>query len=267
MKQDLHIHTIYSDGELNEYEIIEEVLKSDVEEFSICDHDTIMGSEKVYNLLLKDNYKLIFHSGIELSCRYENVNMHLLVRDFKYDDKNMIYLIEKISKLRDERIKYMVEYVNDIYKVNIKEKAIDEILKCTDSFGKPHLYKILLTYGDYDRKEYYSKMDNLNVDRFKLDTKEVFELLKYSGCNITLAHPIEIIREYKLTYQDIDSLICELSKIGLYGVETRHSNQTNSDYLKFSKMAQKYGLVETCGSDFHGEGVKPGIKIGMIEKR
>ena len=51
MKSDLHIHTKYSDGELDEYEVINEVIKSNVKEFAICDHDTIEGSKKVYDLL------------------------------------------------------------------------------------------------------------------------------------------------------------------------------------------------------------------------
>jgi len=51
--KDLHIHTKYSDGELDELEIIEEVIKCGVKEFAIADHDTIEGSKKVYNLLSK----------------------------------------------------------------------------------------------------------------------------------------------------------------------------------------------------------------------
>ena len=50
MFNDLHIHTKYSDGELDEYEIIKEVINSNIKEFSICDHDTIEGSKKVFDV-------------------------------------------------------------------------------------------------------------------------------------------------------------------------------------------------------------------------
>ena len=36
--------------------------------------------------------------------------------------------------------------------------------------------------------------------------------------------------------------------------------------IKFSKMAEKYNLYESFGSDFHGENVKPNLKIGQIAK-
>ena len=32
------------------------------------------------------------------------------------------------------------------------------------------------------------------------------------------------------------------------------------------EIAKKYDLIESCGSDFHGENVKPGLKIGQIFK-
>ena len=72
--KDLHIHTIYSDGEYNEIEILEKIKESNIKEFSICDHDTIEGSKKVYKLLKQSSTNLIFHSGVELSCRVNTFN-------------------------------------------------------------------------------------------------------------------------------------------------------------------------------------------------
>ena len=265
MKSDLHIHTKYSDGELDEYEVINEVIKSNVKEFAICDHDTIEGSKKVYDLLKDNNYGLLFHSGVEFSCRYKNINMHLLVRNFQYDDENIIYLIDKISGLRKQRISSMIKLVKDIYDIDVDMKLVEEVAKNTNSFGKPHLYKILLTYGNYDREEYYRNMDNLKSEGFKLDSYEVITKLNNSSSYVTMAHPIEIMKEYNYTYEDIDSLVRELANIGLKGLETRHSSHTHTDYIEFSKIAKKHNLIETMGSDFHGEGVQPGIKIGMLE--
>ena len=267
LRSDLHIHTLYSDGELDEYQIIKEIEKAELDEFSICDHDTIEGSKKVFNLIAKENVKAIFHSGVELSSRYKDVNIHLLVRDFNLDDENMKYLIDKINRLRKQRTNFMLEFVERVYGINIDRSKVKEIEDKTNSFGKPHLYKILLTYGDFKRDEYYKNMDRFNCDNFKLDAIEVFEKLKNREGYITLAHPVEIMREYNLSYEDIDNLVGELVECGLKGLETKHSNHTNKDYLVFSKIAKKYKLIETTGSDFHGEGVKPGLKIGMFEKR
>lgn len=267
--KDLHIHTKYSDGELNEQEIINEVLKSNVTEFAIADHDTITGSKKVNDLLKLNDYGLIFHSSVELSCRineYQNgINVHLLAQDFDYNDKNILLLVDEISNLRKQKISIMVDYVEKTYNVTISKKLLDEKTKSTQSFGKPHLYSILETLGDFDRVEYYKTMDKLDTSKLKLDAKKVINLLKDS-CKIILAHPVEIMDEYNFNYNDIDKLVAYLKSLGLSGLETHHSNQTEEMQKKFSKIAKKYNLFENYGSDFHGEHVKPGLKIGQTVK-
>ena len=37
-------------------------------------------------------------------------------------------------------------------------------------------------------------------------------------------------------------------------------------HTKYSDDENKYGLYESYGSDFHGEHVKPNLKIGQIVK-
>lgn len=267
--KDLHIHTIYSDGELNEYEILEEILKTNVKEFAICDHDTIEGSKKVFNILTKKNLPLKFHFGVELTCRFNEfkngINMHLLVYDFNLNNETLLNLIKKVNNLRKLKIQRMVDLVYKEYNVKISEEKINEILKVTSSFGKPHIYSILSEMGEFNREEYYEKMNELNSKDLKLNAKEVILKLKDS-CKVFLAHPVEIMKEYNLDINEIEKLIFSLKELGLFGVETYHSSQTKELQEKLSKITKKYGLSESCGSDFHGENVKPGLRIGDIQK-
>lgn len=267
--KDLHIHTKYSDGELNEFEIINEIISSGVTEFAIADHDTIEGSKKVFNLLQQNNYSLIFHTSVELTCRvneYLNgINVHLLIQDFNYNNAKLLELIEEISYLRYKKIQIMVDYIEKTYNVKIPQNVLQEKINSTNSFGKPHLYSILETIGDFDREEYYKIMDKLDTSTLKLDAKKVITNLK-DNCKIILAHPVEIMDEYNFNYEDIEKLIAYLKSLGLTGVETYHSSQTKSMQQKLSEIAKKYDLIESLGSDFHGENVKPGLKIGQIVK-
>lgn len=226
--KDLHIHTKYSDGEYDEYEILNMVERAGIKEFAICDHDTIDGSKKVFEVLKKQNSNLIFHTGIELTCRFnefENgVNMHILVYDFNFNNKNMISLIKKISNLRRKKIDKMVRYVEKIYNIKIPHEKIEEKLKNTKSFGKPHLYSIMCTMGTFDREEYYKNMDKLSTEEFKLNAKETILKLKGIGKTV-LAHPIEIMKEYNYNINTIEKIILRLKQLGLNGVECYHSSQ------------------------------------------
>jgi len=267
--KDLHIHTKYSDGELDEYQIIKEVEKAGITEFAIADHDTIEGSKRVFNLLKQTNSNLKFHPSIELTCRVNEyktgINVHILAQDFDYSNESLLEIIEEISVLRYKKIQVMVDFVEDIYNVKIPKDLLEEKIKSTNSFGKPHLYSILQKIGNYNMDEYYKNMDKLNTAHLKLDAKKVITILK-GKCKIILAHPVEIMKEYNFNYIKIEKFIKYLKSLGLTGLETHHSKQTKEMQNKFSTIAKKYNLEESVGSDFHGENVKPGLKIGDIYK-
>ena len=263
--KDLHIHTSYSDGEYNEFEILNEVVKSGVSEFAICDHDTIEGSQKVFELLQKGGLNLKFHSGVELTCRLNNflggINMHILARDFDFNNKQILEIIQEISVLRKTKISLMVQFVESEYNIIIPKDILEETIKNTKSFGKPHLYSILCQIGNFDREQYYRKMDKLNTNSLKLDTAKTITKLK-SYAKTYLAHPVEIMREHNLGLEEIEKIIKKLKELGISGVETYHSSQTKQLQNSLSQIAKKYCLEECCGSDFHGPNVKPNLHIG-----
>lgn len=268
--KDLHIHTKYSDGEYDENEIIKRIIDAKIDEFAICDHDTIEGSKRVFNVLKSQNSKLIFHSGVELSCRikelFGGINVHLLVRDFDFNNKDIIRLIEEISALRLQKISRMVDFVDKIYGVKISQEEIEQVLKNTKSFGKPHIFSLLNKHGNFDRELFYKNMNNLKTGDLKLDAIKVLHTFKDGGAVVTLAHPIEIMEEYNLSYDDIDGIVAYLKTNGLMGLETKHSKHTEKDAKIFSDIAKKYNLQESCGSDYHGERVKPDVLLGVCEK-
>ncbi len=268
--KDLHIHTKYSGGEFDEYQILEEIKKAGIKEFAICDHDTIDGSRAVCKVLKKQDLDLEFHTGIELTCRLNEfdagVNMHILVYDFNYDDENMLSVINDISHLRRQKVDKMVQYVEKTYGIKIPQEKLAKKLRNTKSFGKPHLYSIMCEMGKFDREEYYRNMDNLSTAEFKLDTKETILKLKSCG-KIVLAHPIEIMKEYDYDIGIIDKIIKCLKEIGLNGVECYHSSQTKDVQEALSNIAKKYILIETMGSDYHGPKVKPNLEVGQVQKK
>lgn len=268
--KDFHIHTIYSDGEDNEFEIIEKIKEAGIKEFAICDHNIYTGSKKVHDLLKKANSDLIFHTGIEFTCRLANyspsLNMHILVHDFNYDDEKLNYLVNKYDGFKDIKIERMIKIVKKLYNFDIPEKDLNEVKKNSLSVGKPHIYNILANYLDLDRETYYKDMDALNTDDLKLDVLEVIKISNEIGARVVLAHPIEIMEDHGLSFEDIDTLVGYLKEKGLDAIETRHSKHNEEYYNKFHDMAIKYNLIETMGSDYHGKRVKPNVKLGICYK-
>lgn len=269
--KDLHIHTKYSDGEYDEYEIIERIKNAGITEFAICDHDTIEGSKRVSDVLRSQKSDLIFHSGVELTSRvfdiFGGVNVHLLVRDYDFNEPGIAELVQEISVLRRKKIQRMADFIASIYGIRFSDAEIAEVEKQTNSVGKPHMYKLLCKYGNYDRITYYKNMDELHSEDLRLNALKVLKLAHMGKGYVTLAHPKEVMREYNMGYKEIDELVAYLKNFGLDALETEHSLHTKQDIVEFNRIADKYNLIKTRGSDYHGENVKPDVFLGVCEKR
>ncbi len=267
---DLHIHTKYSDGEYDEYEIIEKIKNAGITEFAICDHNTIEGSKKIYDILKRENSDLIFHSGVELTSRindiYGGVNVHILVRDFDFNEETILKIIDEIDEKNSRRASRMQKLVEDEYGIKISGEEIENMVKTTNCFGKPHMYKLLCKYGEFDREDYYKRMRKLYSDDLKLDVLNIMKIVHKGKGNVFLAHPIEIMDEYKFTYNDIDKIVCYLKENGLDGLEVYHSKHDKENIENFEKIANKYNLQMSAGSDYHGPNVKPNVKLGKCIK-
>ena len=59
----------------------------------------------------------------------------------------------------------------------------------------------------------------------------------------------------------LESLVSSLKEDGLMGIEVFYSTYTNQDVRDMRRLADKYDLLISGGSDFHGAN-KPGLDLG-----
>ena len=161
----------------------------------------------------------------------------------------------------------MAKLIKEVYNIEIFKEEIDEVLKNTNSFGKPHMYKILQNKGNFDREEYYKVMNTLKSADLKLEAEEVIRILKDKNVKIVLAHPTEIKKEYNLSFEEIYEFVKYLQNLGLNSLETKHSAQTEFESSVYCLMAENLNLLQTQGSDYHGPTVKPNVTLGKVYKK
>ena len=82
-------------------------------------------------------------------------------------------------------------------------------------------------------------------------------LIHQAGGLAILAHPCL----YKMKRAELTAMIEELVNAGLNGIEAVYSCNQGSDEKDFREMAEKYQLLLSGGSDFHGAN-KPYIHLG-----
>jgi predicted metal-dependent phosphoesterase TrpH len=267
---DLHSHTTYSDGELTPQELIHLAIENNIGILAITDHDTLQGIKKIDRedeKVTESKIKII--DGIELTSYVEKGLMHILGLNI---DKNNKELNEQMDRLRNNSISRMKSYLEQMkkdYNIKFKEEEVNKLLNTPRNIGRPDLAKLCVKYGYAksvpDAFEKYLK-DVYNKTRTpsnRLLYKECIELINKANGIPVLAHP----KSLELTEQELEELLQDMIKCGLKGIEVYHSSHSKEEKELFLKLANKYNLLVSGGSDYHGPITKPHISIGTGENK
>jgi len=246
---DLHIHTHFSDSTSSPEEVVEQAHQNGLDCISITDHDTVNGIQPTMDAAQKYGIEVI--PGIELSSEIQGKDIHILGYGFDYKNEDFVNQLSEMQNSRTERMAKMIEKLKAFNIDNIELEEVCALAK-SKAVGRPHLARILVKKGwVVDFKEAFNKYlaDDAPayVPKFKQTPSEAIKLIKENGGVSVLAHPM-------LT--NVDQMIAGFAKKGLDGLEVYYpfASQTNIDY--YEKLAKKYHLLVTGGSDAHGDSKK-----------
>ncbi|GKX31416.1 phosphatase [Vallitalea longa] len=256
---DLHVHTTASDGTYSSKELIEYASEKHLSAVAITDHDCITGIKeaKKYGQI----YDVEVISGIEFSTRYKNTEIHIL--GLYIDENSDIFLngLDDIVNTRDERNYEIIKKLNK-HGLDI---SMDDVINTADSciYTRAHIAKALFQKGYVSSMreaftKYIGNDCSCYVPREKVTPQLAIKLILECGGIPVLAHPTL----YNMDLRQLDVLINELSQIGLMGIEGLYSLYTKSEEKYLKDFANKYNLIITGGSDFHGSN-KPDIDLGV----
>jgi 3',5'-nucleoside bisphosphate phosphatase len=260
---DLHMHSNFSDGILSPAALAETSAKAGLIAFSLTDHDTLDGLKEA--LAATKRLTIEFVPGIEMSCLLGDREVHIL----GYYPQQSDQLLEVLKRMQDERRRRIEKVITALRNLGFKLDLDDLKDEAKDAApGRLHLARLLLKRKyvhtvDEAFKLYLGKGKPAYVSRKLLTAAEVLQLLKDCGAITVLAHPG---REGK---GDVDSLLT----IGLDGVEVFHPDHSPSLVKYYKGIAEKYNLLITGGSDFHGDfrshilySTKHAIDLSYLEK-
>lgn len=253
---DLHIHSNRSDGMLSYREIVDIAVERDVKAISLTDHDDIRGLAEAEQYCLEKNIEFV--SGIEISARAKNFDLHLLGYFFDYYDKN---LIDYVNFFQEERVKRAQKIVELLKKFGIN-LSFDFVRQKAGpgSIGRPHIAEAMVeegyVYNYYDAfNRFIGDGCPCAVPKYKISPAEAIALINKAGGVCVIAHPGSDIT---------DEGLLELIKCGLNGVETIHPRHNQEQINRYRDLVNTYGLIETGGSDCHGKRFSD-ILIGKLD--
>jgi predicted metal-dependent phosphoesterase TrpH len=256
MRADLHVHT---DISLGLRETIQVAKENGVTHMAITNHDTVRGLREA---IKEGNSKgIIIVPGIEISA-YDYINnrkVHILGFNFDLEGKNITKLCNPILERRNENSIWQIDRLkSNGYKINIQ--SILMRAKNSEIIYKQHIMAELIDKG-YTGEIYSDLYKRLfkggGICSRDIEYVDVFEAVKAIKADrgiAVLAHPGQLD-----SYSIIDRLVAQ----GLDGIELNHADHKEEDIKKVKEYSDKYSLILTGGSDFHGE-YGSTVKIGEI---
>jgi predicted metal-dependent phosphoesterase TrpH len=124
--------------------------------------------------------------------------------------------------------------------------------------GRPHVARALVEVGavrttDEAFQKYIGRTGPAYVERMKVTPEDAVRVIVRAGGIAVLAHPGWGVR---------DEWIPPLVEAGLEGVEAYYPDHTPAMTAHFMELAERYHLLVTGGTDFHGGDLATRVAIG-----
>lgn len=259
---DLHTHSTASDGQYAPGEVVRRGKDRGLEVLALTDHDTVDGVAEAISTGEKLGVQVL--SGVELSAR-EHKNFHILGYCF---DPAAPAILRLCQEQRDSRVK-RERLILDFLETKGLLLSLDEVERFAggEVIGRPHFAQALAARGYVQsRREAFDQFLDTpefweKVPRLEADAKSCIEVIKESGGKVSLAHPYQM----KLSDGELEDLIRQMKAWGLDAIECYYPKYTPEQQALYLKLAKKYDLHITGGSDFHGEKVNPDVQLAAWE--
>ncbi len=262
---ELHCHSNYSDGSLSVRELVVKARESGVNYLAITDHDTVDGMEE--KIAISKEYNINPITGIEVSCDFREGELHIVGLFFDYKNKDFNDFLSKIKGYRTDRNLKMFEKFKSLG-IDIDQKDFFSDGKKIESIGKPNFAKYLVDKGIVNNfkeafKKYLKDGGIADVKKERVSDKEAIDRIHGAGGIAILAHPDQTGIK---NYGEFEIFIADMKEKGLDGIEVYYTNYSKKEIKFYKKIATKYNLLISGGSDFHGTNKASGIKLGFYGK-
>ena len=253
---DLHIHSTASDGRLSPAEVVRKSVERGLTIISLADHDTVDGIIPAL-AATKAFPRLKVIPCVEISTDVPNGEAHVLGYFIDYTDPEFAARLERMRHSRRERAQGMIAKLRALG-IHIEWQRVQEIAG-SSSMGRPHIAQAMLEKGYIASikeafTKYISRDGPAYVDREKMTPVEAVELiLKANGLPV-LAHP--------LTVSDPEIMVSQLKAAGLVGIEAYYDGYTDDERNRLINLAERYDLIASGGSDYHGLDASTETMIG-----
>jgi 3',5'-nucleoside bisphosphate phosphatase len=256
---DLHVHSTASDGKYAPEEIVNKAAALGLRYLALTDHDSVAGIVTAIEAA-RAFPRLTFIPGVEVSTDVPEGEIHILGYFIDYTRRELADTLKRFRSSREGRARGMVDKLAELG-IAIDWKRVQEIAG-DGAIGRPHIAQAMLEKGYISSfkeafDKYIGREGPAYVEREKMTPEEAVALVLRSGGLPVLAHPF--------TVKEPEKRAIELKKAGLIGIEAYYKDNTPEITKATLKIAEKYALIVTGGTDFHGIEGAGDVMLGGVD--
>jgi len=249
---DMHLHSNFSDGCLSPKKLVAwaDIFNQDI--IAVADHGTIDGYLEAEKHV--DDYGITLIPAIEISTYY-NLDKTLHILGYFGDIHKIRSDLKILEGPKSERNIQILDVLQTTNKLYFPDNVKDELLATDDCF-RSRVAKYLIDSHIYDSVEeaFYQCLLPALARVSPKTPENVIKLVRENEGVPVAAHCAKLNHTNQL-----DDLVREWKGYGLQGLEVYTPMHTVGQKLIVRLLAERYGLIQTGGSDFHD--LK---KVGLI---
>ncbi len=252
---DLHLHSIFSDGDLTVYELLLAAKDKGLIGLSLTDHDGLWGITEMHECILE--FGLVCLEGIEISTMYENLRIHVLGYSHQFQRETILGGLSTTRQGHHDRIQAMVIRCHNAgyTKISFEDIKNNRVYQQDPSFVTYDVERQLLKKYNLSVKQAHELTTPGGLcfepyqESWSLSVPEAIDLIHRAGGLAILAHPGIIAHESSQeTMWQIISTVAQ----SVDGLEVHHPFHSTGLTKELADYATKKNLLITGGSDWHG---------------
>ena len=255
---DLHSHSTASDGTLEPAELVRRAARQGVEVLALTDHDTTDGVAEAATAARDEGIELV--PALEVSVTWRKGTVHIVALHIDPQDTA---LQQGLARLREFRLWRGEEIGRRLHKAGI-DGALEGARAYADgpSLSRTHFARFLVDNGfakDMGQafRRYLGQGKPGHVPGDWATLEEAVGWITGAGGQAVVAHPAR----YKLTRTKLGELLEAFKECGGIGLEVVSSSHNREERAAMARLAEKFGLYGSVGSDFHTPG-NPYVELG-----
>lgn len=262
---DLHVHSTMSDGTYAPAEIAKLASQKGLFAFALTDHDTIFGNTAAK--IASKAYKINFINGMEMSLNYDNHQIHVVALGFDQNSEAFKNFYKELRYKKESSIANVIDYLHK-QGLDISTEKVQPYVS-GDGMDKYAILRYLVTNQSSvgDIQYLWDKYIDPTFRKLKLGivenpkAEDAIAQMKMAGAVTSLAHFHKKIGFINNNRAEQEHYIKYLHEMGLDGMEAYYPNYTDDDRAFAHYMIEKYNLLPTGGTDFHGAN-RPSVELG-----